>query len=178
MKITASFTTSPIHLVRPIALTLWTLACLMVAVTLWLAYAANATRAEIPALRERLAQLEQRKRELATQEKPPAVELQNLKLRVAALNALSGGHGRSPVSLLMDLEQWLPDRVWLVSLHDRVKDGEVLLVAESESVESLTAFLLQLERQSRFSEVLLVKQMPQSAPRKTTQFELRLKERS
>ncbi len=178
MKITTNFVASPARLVRPMAVVLWGLACLIVAVVLWLAHAAIEARNEIPDLRERLSQLDRRQHELTAYEKLPAAELQDLKLKVAALNALSGSHGRSAPSLLADLEQWLPDRVWLVSLHDRSKDGEVLLVAESESVEPLTVFLLRLEQQSRFSEVLLVKQTPQSAPRRTIQFELRLKERS
>lgn len=178
MKITTNLVASPTRLVRPMAAVLWMLAGLFISVALWLAHAAIDTRDEIPALRERLAQLEQRQREITTPEKPPAVELQGLKQRVAALNALSDNQGGSVTTLLVDLEQWLPDPVWLVSLHDRVKSGEVLLVAESESVEPLTAFLLRLERQPRFSEVLLVKQTPRSAPRRSVQFEIRLKERS
>ena len=136
------------------------------------------TRHEIPALRERLAQLEQRQREIMTPEKPPAAELQDLKRRVVALNGLSGNRGRPVTTLLADLERWLPDQVWLVSLHDRVKGGEVLIVAEANSVEPLTVFLVRLEQQPRFSEVLLVKQTPQGAQRRSIQFELRLKERS
>lgn len=178
MKITTNFVISPTRLVRPMAVVLWGLAGLMAAATLWLTYAVIDARHEIPALQERLAQLEQRQREITTPEKPPAAELQGLKQRVTALNTLSGNRGGAVTTLLADLEQWLPDPVWLVSLHDRVKSGEVLLVAESESVAPLTAFLLRLEQQPRFSEVLLVKQTPRSAPRRSVQFEIRLKERS
>jgi Tfp pilus assembly protein PilN len=178
MKITTNFVASPKHLVRPMAAVLWGMAGLVAAVALWLAQAAIDTRDEIPALRERLAQLEQRQREITTPEKPPAAELQDLKQRVAALNALSGNRGRPVTTLLADLERWLPDQVWLVSLHDRVKGGEVLLVAEANSVEPLTVFLVRLEQQSRFSEVMLVKQTPQGTQRRSIQFELRLKERS
>lgn len=178
MKITTNFVASPTRLVRPVAAVLWGLAGLMTAVALWLAHAAIDARHEIPALQERLAQLEQRQREIATPERPPAAELQGLKQRVTALNTLSGNQGGSVTTLLADLEQWLPNPVWLVSLHDRVKNGEVLLVVESESVEPLTAFLLRLEQQPRFSEVMLVRQTPRQAPRRSVQFEIRLKERS
>lgn len=177
MKITTNFVASPTRLVRPIAVILWVLACLVAATALGLTHTAFGVRAEIPPLRERLTQLEQRQREIATPEKPPATELQDLQRRLAALNALAGNQGGSVMTLLADLEQWLPDPVWLVSLHDRVKNGEVLLVAESESVEPLTAFLLRLEQQPRFSEVMLVKQTPRQAPWRSIQFEIRLKER-
>lgn len=178
MKITTNLVASPTRLVRPMAAVLWVLAGLFISVVLWLAHAAIDMRHEIPALRERLAQLEQRQREVAATEKPPVSELQDIKRRIAALNTLSGNQGRPVITLLADLEQWLPDRVWLASLHDRVKNGEVLIVAEADSVEPLTAFLLRLEQQPRFSEVLLVKQTPRGAQRQSIQFEIRLKERS
>ena len=178
MKITTNFVPSPVRRVRPMAAVLWGMACVLMMAALWLVQAALAMRHEIPGLREHLSQLDRRQHELATQETPSAAALQDLKLKVAALNTLSGAHGRSASSLLADLEHWLPDQVWLVSLHDRAKDGEVLLVAEAERVEPLTRFLLRLEQQARFSEVLLVKQAPQGAPLRTIQFELRLKERS
>ncbi len=179
MKITTNLVPSIRRLVLPTAGILWGLVGVLMVVGLWLAHAVIGARNEIPALRERLAQLEVRQRELTTSERsPPVAELEDLKRHVAALNTLSGSRGRSVTSLLTDLEGWLPDQAWLVSLHDRAKEGEVLVVAESGSVEPLTVFLLRLEQQSRFSEVLLVKQTPQGTERKTVQFEIRLKERS
>lgn len=178
MKITTNFVHSPARLARPLAIGLWGLASMVALSGLSLWYAAIETRDEIPDLRERLAQLDQRRHELAAQPVLPAAELQQLKQRVATLNALSSSRGHSVGSLLADLEQWLPDQAWLVSLHNRAKEGEVLVVAESASVEPLTVFLLRLEQQPRFSEVLLVKQTPQGTSRKTIQFEIRLKERT
>lgn len=179
MKITTNFVPSVMRLVLPMAGILWGLVGALMAVGLWQAHAVIGARDEIPALRARLAQFEACQRELTTPERPPPVaEIEDLKRRVAALNALSGSRGRSVTSLLKDIEGWLPDQAWLVSIHDRRKEGEVLMVAESVSVEPLTVFLLRLEQQSRFSEVLLVKQTPQGAERKTVQFEIRLKERS
>lgn len=179
MKVTTNFVQSPTRLARPLAIGLWGLAGVVAVTGLLLWHAALDARNEIPDLRERLAQLDQRRHELAAQPVLPVVELRQLKQRVAALNALSSNRGHSVGSLLADLEQWLPDQAWLVSLHDRAKEGEVLVVAESASVEPLTVFLLRLEQQPRrFSEVLLVKQTPQGASRKTVQFEIRLKERT
>lgn len=178
MKITTNFVHSPARLARPLAIGLWGLAGMVAVTGLSLWYAAIETRDEIPDLRERLAQLDQRRHELVTQPVLPVAELQQLKQRVATLNALSSNRGYSVGSLLADLEQWLPDQAWLVSLHNRAKEGEVLVVAESASVEPLTVFLLRLEQQPRFSEVLLVKQAPQGTSRKTIQFEIRLKERT
>ncbi len=178
MRIATSFVVAPTRLVRPLAVLTWGLAGMAAAATLWLAQAASGVREEIPALRERLAQLEQRQREIAMPERLPMAALQDLKQRVTALNMLAGNQGRPVTTLLADLEQWLPDTVWLVSLHDRTKSGDVLLVAEAESVEPLTTLLLRLERQPRFAEVLLVKQTPRGASRRAVQFEIRLKERS
>lgn len=103
MKITTNFVASPVSLVRPMAAVFWGLACLFMVLALWLAHAAIEARNEIPALQERLAQLEQRQREITVPEKPPAAELQGLKQRVAALNALSGNQGGSVTTLLADL---------------------------------------------------------------------------
>ncbi len=179
MKITTNFVPSITRLVLPMAGISWALVAVLMVVGLWLAHAVIGARHEMPALRARLVQLEARQRELTTPERPPPVaELEDLKRRVAALNTLSGSRGRSVTSLLTDLEGWLPDQAWLVSLHARAKEGEVLLVAESGSVEPLTVFLLRLEQEPRFSEVLLVKQTPQGAERKTVQFEIRLKDRT
>jgi Fimbrial assembly protein (PilN) len=179
MKITTNFVASPTRLVRPMATVFWGLTCLVALAALWLAQATINTRSELPELREHLLQLKQRQRQLVNQERsPPDAELRDIQRRVAALNTLSGSHGHSVTTLLADLETWLPSQAWLVSVHDRARNGEVLIVSECESVEPLTAFLLRLEQQSRFSEVLLVKQTPRGAPRKSVQFEIRLKERS
>jgi hypothetical protein len=179
MKITTNFVHSPARLARPLATGLWVLVSMAALTGLSLWHAAIDLRNEIPDLRERLAQLDQRRLDLATQPVLPAAELRQLKQRVTALNDLSSNRGRSVGLLLADLEQWLPDQAWLVSLHDRAKAGEVLIVAESASAEPLTVFLLRLEQQTRrFSEVLLVKQTPQGASRNTIQFEIRLKERT
>lgn len=177
MKVSINFVDSPGRWTRPLLGLAWGSVGVLALTGLWLTHAAYDVRREMPSLHERLSQLDQRQREIVVQERPTAQELQELKRRVLALNALSSIRGHSPVSLLTELEQLLPDAAWLVSLHDRAKAGEILLVAESERVEPLTQFLLRLERQPRFSEVLLVKQAPQGAPSRSIQFVVRLKER-
>jgi Tfp pilus assembly protein PilN len=85
---------------------------------------------------------------------------------------------RSVFSLLSDIEDLAPDQVWLSTILYRPRAAEVRLVAESESAEALTAFLLRLEKAARFSEVMLARQAHLGArERRTVQFEVRLKER-
>ncbi|HZO01030.1 MAG TPA: PilN domain-containing protein, partial [Burkholderiales bacterium] len=73
----------------------------------------------------------------------------------------------------------LPENVHLVSLQHRAREGEALLVAESPSAEALTAFLLRLEREARFDEVLLSKQGTANAPgASAVQFEIRVRWKS
>ncbi len=127
MKITTNFVQSPVRLARPLAIGLWGLVGVVAVTGLSLWHATIDTRNEIPDLRERLTQLDQRRHELAAQPVLPVAELRQLKQRVAALNVLSSNRGHSVGSLLADLEQWLPDQAWLVSLHDRAKEGEVLV---------------------------------------------------
>jgi hypothetical protein len=69
----------------------------------------------------------------------------------------------------------LPDNVQLVSLHHRPREGEALLVAEAQSAEALTAFLLALEREPRFAEVLLAKQGAAAGSASAVQFEIRVR---
>jgi hypothetical protein len=122
-------------------------------------------RAERPRLEARLARVEaQAARAAPRAALPPSAELASLRERVHALNKLSGLRGWSTPQLLDWLGAKLPDNVHLVSLHHRPREGEALLVAESPSAEALTGFLLRLEKEPRFDEVLLSKQGTVGAP--------------
>lgn len=129
---------------------------------------------------ERLAQLEARRASLGERPVlPPVPAMAALRERVANINAMSVGNGRRLVPLLALFEELLPADAWLVSLNHKVREGEVVVVAEAERAEQLTQFLLNLEKSSRFAEVLLLRQAPFGTEgRRTVQFELRLKERT
>jgi hypothetical protein len=124
-----------------------------------------------------LARIEERLAPAAPREAlPPASELDSLRQRVQALNKLSGMRGWSTPQLLAWLGAQLPDNVYLVSLHHKPREGEALLVAESTSAESLTGFLLRLEKEPRFAEVLLSKQGVRGAEGAgAVQFEIRVR---
>ncbi len=134
-------------------------------------------RSELPAIQERLAKLDER---LAAEPRrtdlPTHTQLAALRARVAALNGVGSGRGLSVTGLLARLEALLPDRVVLVSLHQRRREGVVQLIAEAPTADPLTAFLKKLEQDPQFAEVLLVRQVPAS-DRTGMQFDLRLKER-
>lgn len=179
MKITTSFSPPMGTLAPLLAAVTWGTALLAGVITLWLVPAAVEMRQEIPALEERLTEIEGRQKETVMSEVLPSVEdLALLKRRVAEINELLGGRGW-PLSVLLEtLEESLPARAYLVSMEHKRNDGEAQLIAEAESAETLTGFLLNLEREDHFAEVLLTKQVQRTAQgRKLVQFELRVKER-
>lgn len=180
MRITASFVDSRPRLALPLAWTLWTLAAVLAGSAAWLVVAALELRADAPRLQTRLARVEAQLAGAAKENLPPASELEALRRRVGALNRLSGLRGWTTPQLVRWLAGELPDNVYLVSLHHRPREGEALLVAESPSAEALTAFLLRLEREPRFAEVLLSRQGAAGAGSGTSgaglvQFEIRVR---
>lgn len=179
MKITASFV-GPVRNWAPAWVSALGLITLLLIGTLsWLAVDATAKYRGKALLNDRLTEIESRMRERELIEAlPPPAEWAALKQRVAALNSLTDARGWPAVTLLGRLETWLPAQALLVSLRHRVKDGEAVLVAEAENAEILTEFLLKLEKEPHFSEVLLSRQdTPSLRAGKLLQFELRLKER-
>jgi Tfp pilus assembly protein PilN len=127
-------------------------------------------------LRERLAEIEARRRAAQAFASLPAPgELAALRERVTALNAMTAGRGAPTPILLAALERLLPDNAWFVSFHHRAREGEVTLVAESADAAPLATFLKRLEAEPRFATVLLTRQSAPSAGG-GVQFELKLKE--
>ncbi len=179
MKITASFFAPVRNLAPALVSALGLLALMLIGTLSWLVVDATTKYRDKGVLNERLTDIESRLRERALIEPlPPPEELAALKQRVAVLNVLTDARGWPAATLLARLETWLPEQVLLVSLRHRVRDGEAMLVAEAENAEILTAFLLKLEKEPHFSEVLLSRQgAPTSRDGKRLQFELRLKER-
>jgi hypothetical protein len=179
MKITASLSPSSPNLVLPLAALFLGISLLAVGLTIWLGIDAITLRAERSSLEERLAQIETRAREVTTPEAlPPSADLAALRQRVTAINALTGSRGWPLPTLLARLEETLPAEVHLVSLQHKRKDGEVLIVAEATNAEALTGFLLKLEKEPHFGEVLLSKQAQRGTPGgKSVQFEVRVRER-
>jgi hypothetical protein len=173
MKISADFLNARPRLARPLAGLLWLLAVALVGLAAFLGMRAADMREERPRLEARLERLEaQAASSAARSSPPPSEELHALRERVRVLNKLSGLRGWSTPQLLGWLGARLPDNVYLVSLHHKPRDGEALLVAESASAEALTAFLLRLEKEPGFAEVLLSKQGRAEA---AIQFEIRVR---
>jgi hypothetical protein len=177
MRITANFPAARPRLTLPMACALWLSALALAAVAAWLAANLLEIRAERPRLESRLARVEEQLAAAAPKTPlPPAGELDSLRQRVSVLNKLSGMRGWATPQLLGWLSAQLPDNVYLVSLHHKPREGEALLVAESPSAEALTGFLLRLEKEPRFAEVLLSKQGARGAPGAAAiQFEIRVR---
>jgi hypothetical protein len=177
MRISANFPAARPRLALPLAAGLWLSALALAAVAAWLAVNTLEMRAERPRLESRLARVEEQLSAAAPKTPlPPPGELESLRQRVRALNKLSGMRGWATPQLLAWLAAQLPDNVYLVSLHHKPREGEALLVAESPSAEALTGFLLRLEKEPRFAEVLLSKQGARGAPGAAAiQFEIRVR---
>jgi Fimbrial assembly protein (PilN) len=183
MKITAHFPASRPQLTWLVVTAPWLAALAFVVVAAWLLASARDMRAEVPRLEARLARVEQ---QLAAarphQALPAAADLESMRRRVSSLNKVSGVRGWATPQLLGWLGEQLPDNVYLVSLHHRPREGEAQLVAESHSAEALTGFLLRLEKEPRFSEVLLSRQGAHRAAgapgAAAIQFEIRLRWKS
>lgn len=176
MKITADLLGARPRLAAPLAALLWGVSIIFIVATAWLAKSALELREERPRLELRLERIHaQAQAAAAAAPLPAAAQLAALRERVGALNKVSGLRGWSTPQLLDWLGARLPDNVHLVSLHHRPREGEALLVAQSPSAEALTAFLLVLEKEPRFAEVLLSKQGAASGSAADVQFEIRVR---
>lgn len=176
MKIGADFCATRPRLAAPLALLAWGGALGLGALAAWLAAEGAQLRAGQPRLELRHERVAGQLAAAGAQALPPHAELEALRGRVQALNKLSSLRGWSTPQFLGWLAARLPDDVYLVSLLHRPREGEALLVAESPSAEALTGFLLRLEREPGFAEVLLSKQgARRGAKAHAVQFEIRVR---
>lgn len=165
----------------PVALGIWLLAACMGVAAVFLMLDATGLRDEQPNLDARLLRLQELERHAIREGTlPPQSELEAMERRVQALNALSGVHGLDISELFVWLEQQLPSDVRLVSLHHRAHEGETRLVAEASKAEPLASLLRKLEKEPRFSEVLLAKQGSRSVQGRVEaiQFEIRIRHKT
>ena len=178
MKATTNFSEPLPNLVPFLAAGLGILTLAILIISIWLAADAIGLKKNKPDLEAQLAKLSSQRSEIAEGLLPPQAELVNLKQRVALINALSGNLGWPFPAVLGKLEQLLPDYAYLIQIHHKLDTGEIQMTVESESAETLTAFLVKLQKEEHFSEVLLTKQGQRSGQgRKRIQFELRVKEK-
>jgi hypothetical protein len=177
MRISAHLPCDRPRLALPLVALLWASALGLVGLAAWLASDALDQRAERPRLEARLARVQEQLSVATTSEPlPAAADMEALRRRVQALNKVSGVRGWGAPQLLGWLGNQLPDNVYLVSLAHKPRDGEALLVAESPSAEALTRFLLRLEKEPGFAEVLLSKQGARGgAGAPAVQFEIRVR---
>ncbi len=163
MKITASLLPPRPRLAMPLAAGLWSLSAILLLVAAGLLVSGLEMRAERRQLEERLARVnEQTQQSSAGPALPAAAEMNALRNRVRAINALASARGAGSAQILGWLERHMPDNVHLVSFYHKPRDGELLLTAEAPGAEVFTAFLRSLEKEPLFSEVLLSKQAVRS----------------
>jgi len=149
-----------------------------VLLAVWLTVNLVQRHAEVPALTQRIASLNQQTQAIPAQSGlPDEKTLSDLRRRVVLLNRYSVASGWSAPTLLAWLERQLPNDVYLVSLHQNLELGHVKLVAESANPSALTRLLARLEKEPHFREVLLVRQGPRAGRLDRMQFVIELRER-
>lgn len=109
---------------------------------------------------------------------PTYEELATLKRRIQAISAISDGQYESLPAFLRKIELLFPDEAYLVTIHYKQDTGEAQITAEARNAKVLTEFLLSLEKEKGFSEVLLTRQSQRiSYNKKLVQFDLRIQAR-
>ena len=175
MKISTNFVHPVQRAMAPIAAAMAVAAAALVLWAVWLGGDAAALRGELPQLRTRLAHVKAQK-PVAAVRLPPASELADTRARVARINAAAQTKGVPTLALLEDLEKQLPRDAWLTSIHHRAGEGEGMLVASARDTDPLSDFLLKLENDPLFDEVMLVREA-QAGNGTGVQYEIRLKVR-
>jgi Fimbrial assembly protein (PilN) len=176
MKITTNFVRPAQRMVAPVAAAMWAAAALLAAGAAWLAHDAAGLRGDLPPLRTRLERVDAQK-PVAAAPLPPARELAETRDKVARINAAAQTRGAPTLALLADMEKQLPPDAWLTSIHHRATEGEVQLVAAATRADPLSEFLLRLERDPLFEEVMLLREVQAGGSRAGVQYEIRLKVR-
>lgn len=150
---------------------------MVMAATLGLALQARTLKQAVPELRQQLANLQSRTAVMPSHPLPSEAELVMLKRRVEDIDKISNGRGGSLSTFMRKIEMLIPDETYLINLHYKRGNGEALITAESLDVENLTEFLLDLEKEKSFSEVLLNRQINRVYKnKKFVQFEIVIKE--
>ena len=130
---------------------------------------------ELPALDKQLAQLRVRANK-SPPEQLPYEQLVSLRTQIKALNEIMHTEGQPLSSLLLHIEEQIPDGVWLVNLQFRARENGAKLVAEANQIGVLTEFMERLESSEYFSQVLLTRQtQPSVGANIAIQFEIQLR---
>lgn len=164
----------------PLMFVMWLATLGLAGVAWWLIDDASELRGELPQLQLRFERMQTGGSVIATQQHmPSAQELAETRERVAKINAAAQTKGLPTSALLTELEKQLPPAAWLTSFHHRATEGEVLLLASAANADPLSAFLLKLEQNPLFDQVMLMRELhPPGAGQPGVQFEIRLKVRS
>ena len=148
-----------------------------VAISIWLVVDTHRRSDDRAALVRKLEHWQARVAATPAPELPAAAAVNDLKVRVAAVNALRAGEGEVLTAVLDRLARALPDSVYIERMSFRAANGEIGLIVESDNAASLTAFLLKLQQEPAFTQALLARQDQRMVQgRKRVQFELRLKQ--
>jgi len=180
MKISTNFVPPVQQAAMPMVVAMWLAALVFAGGAWWLVDETAELRGELPQLRQRLERIETAGSVTATHQlMPSAQELAETRDRIAKINAAAQTRGLPTSALLTELETQLPAEAWLTSFHHRATEGEVLIVASAANADLLSAFLLKLERDPLFEQVMLMRELHPTGPGQAgVQFEIRLKVRS
>lgn len=179
MKIKTNFIDGISSWLLPVFLLTGSGILLLGAVLFWLQWNTAVLKADLPQVTEKLPELERLIAAAGKQEMPAPAQLREMQVRVAGLNAIPQGRGLSSLQILAKLEALLPDQVVLTAVHHRAKEREVLLLAQANTTEALSQFLLKLERDDQLEAVVLAQQKEvEQSGKSVVQFEIRFKVRA
>ena len=158
MKLRTNFSPSGGNLLPALAGAGWGIAVLGFALVVFLVSAGFHFMRENPVLKAKLEEFKKNPVASAKTDAPDPQEVQDLRNRVKALNALEAGSGKSVSSVLGHLEGFFPQGTRLVSFQQDQKTGEIQLTVEAESMDGLSKLLGSLEKDNAFTKVTLTKQ--------------------
>ncbi len=178
-QLRTSFINNVAGLVLPVTLALCFCVLSLLSLSVYFIYDAYTANSSYKQKESQIEKL--RKKELSINQKslvlPSSEELKSLNESVEKINDVGSVKGRNISNLLSEMELLLPKSAYIRKLDHNRQQGIVLLVAESDTVDQLTAFLKSLEGSGAFAKVLLTRQNRDKVSG-MYQYELRLVEAS
>lgn len=178
MMLKTSFVNTPVNLVPALAISSWGLALGMLLLAAYLIFAGQEFQEKNAALANEHEKLQTKWASVydVNKQQLSRERFDQLTSRIATINSLTELSGLDVSLILSQFERLMPDQTYLLSLNYRSVTDDISLVIESFEVAKLTRFIDQLEADSLFSNISIVRQDNVKIKNQTAvQFEVHLK---
>lgn len=162
MRLNTNFIVRPSNLVFVFSIASWTLALVLLGLSIHLALEGHQLKINNIVLLEEIDKLDKQwieKHENNYQELSKD-DFYKLKDRIAKINQITGMAGRDISYVLSHLEDLLPDQSYLLSLNYQTYNDHLSFVIESSDIELLTHFIENLEKDELFGDITFTHQNP------------------